>query len=72
MFQVLENGKPADSTSFPMLKKGKGWDKSIFDTFEDANDYAKQYFYPYLIGDFELNKVYSFAGGEDTAQIIEV
>lgn len=39
MFQVLDNGKPADSSEYPSLK-GHGWNNSIFQFFEAAEAYA--------------------------------
>lgn len=38
MYQVLENGIPADCFNYPTVHKS--WNKSIFSSFEEANQYA--------------------------------
>jgi hypothetical protein len=40
MFQVFEDGRPCDSVGYPIF--GKGWDKSTFDTFDEALKYARK------------------------------
>ena len=46
-FQVYQDGIPADSNSRQYIKNGKGWDNSVFDTFEEANIYAVLWARPY-------------------------
>jgi len=51
MFYVFENGQRADSSHINILPKGFGWDKSEFETFDDALEYAIKW-----LGDYEINK----------------
>jgi len=44
-YQVLENGKPADCHNF---KLHHSWDKSKFDSLEEAIAYLLNYFSPYI------------------------
>lgn len=41
-YNVYDNGKPANSTSFKSLA-GNGWDNSSFDTFVEAQAYANKW-----------------------------
>lgn len=41
-YQVFDNDKPADSNSYPKLKSG-GWDNSIFDSLDEAQNYANSW-----------------------------
>ena len=44
-YQVFESGKPADCHHCDI---DKSWNKSIFDTFEEAKDYAVKWFGAFL------------------------
>lgn len=78
MFQVLENGKPADSNSFN-LKKNNGWDCSIFEKKREAEVYAYTWCFPCSkqkalneAPEMELDKKYYISGAGDYIQIVEV
>ena len=67
-FQVFQDNKPADCDSFPAV--GSDWNKSVYDTFEEARAYAWQWIAPYggtydgSSGvDLKVNKPYEFAEG---------
>jgi len=64
-YQVIDTGKPADHEHCPSVHKS--WDKSIYDTFEEAFEYAKKWFNPYLGGVprkfLEDSKKYEYQAG---------
>jgi hypothetical protein len=73
-YQVLESGKLADETGYPILK-GFGWKNATFDSFEKAVEYAKKYFYPIYPADMDNlipNKSYSSSFEPDFLRIQEV
>lgn len=45
MFQVLENDKPAEHSSFPE-EVHPSWNCSTFNTFEEAKLYVVEWFFP--------------------------
>ena len=45
-YQVLQDNKPADTTGYPTIGDCKFWEKSIFDTYEEARLYAILWAYP--------------------------
>ena len=78
MFQVFDGGKPADETTVPRLK-GLGWENSKFETFEEAQKYARMWCAPYGssydgMNGFvlKLNEPYDYSGCGDTIEIREV
>lgn len=54
MWQVLENGKPADCFHY---KLHESWNKSQYETLEEAAEYAKKYFWPYLGEDTPIYQI---------------
>ena len=44
MYQVLQDGKPADCCGYPDVHPS--WCKSVFDTIEEANEYAYRWAFP--------------------------
>lgn len=42
MWQVFENDKSADSSTYPHIK-GRGWDNSKFCTFQQAYTYMRKW-----------------------------
>lgn len=44
-YQVFEGGKPADCFHH---KVDSSWNKSTFDTFEEAIEYAEQWLHPFV------------------------
>lgn len=67
MYQVMENGKPCDSTGFAWAKS---WQCSKFNTFEDALNYAKHW-----LGQFDTipsdwdGSPYDYSGDGDFIKI---
>lgn len=59
MYQVFNNDEPVDSAHFGVAS-GIGWDSSMFNTFNEAVEYARLWLGP-LYGnsadDIKLNKV---------------
>ena len=66
MFIVLDCSKPADCNGFKQLK-GYGWDKSSYDTFEAAEDYALKWLGIYGPGKgvLKLNEPYDYCMGSE-------
>ena len=54
MFQVFEDGKPADTQGYPIVR-GSCWENSKFETFDEAVEYAHLWALPVSRG--ELNKM---------------
>lgn len=50
MYQVFQDGKPADNTSFPNLKYDC-WKNSVFKTYHEAVFYAILWAWPYKQSD---------------------
>ncbi len=75
-YQVYDGGKPADSKHHVYINKGHGWDNSIFNTLEDAKDYAYNWFVSYIslneIKDMVPNEKYDYSGYGDCAEIKEI
>ncbi len=73
MFQVFDNGKPADSNGFPYLAN-LGWENSRFYTLEDARDYAHKWLGMGIYGMFEIgvNFPYDYSGYGDTIEIRQI
>lgn len=42
MYEVLDNGYPANYKGYPFLE-GKGWDVSEFETLNEAREYLKHW-----------------------------
>jgi hypothetical protein len=73
-YQVLESGKPCDCRNYEVHPS---WNQSIYDTFDDAMQYAKEWFWPFLGQQdstfiLELNKPYDYDGCGSTAEIREI
>lgn len=76
MFQVFDNNKPADTTGFPSLTKGNGWDNSVFPTYEEARKYAWMWLGPYGGSydgesgyDLKVNTPWDYSGYGDMIEI---
>lgn len=54
MYQVYQDGKPADSTGYPEIKS---WPNSKFDTFVQAVTYAIRWAYPYKLSDITAQMI---------------
>lgn len=70
-FQVLDNNEPADCHHF---KLDPSWDKSVFDTFEQAEEYALEWLGLYAPdkGELKPNTPYCYSGAEDYLEILVV
>lgn len=71
VYQVLENGKPADSKSYPKLAN-LGWDNSTFESFEAALAYALKWLGCYAPKTLEVGIPYDYSGYGDTIEIKKV
>lgn len=69
-FQVLDNGKSADCHGFPVHPS---WNKSLYDTFDEALKYAWKW-----LGDktggplLKVNTPWEYSGYGDTIEIREI
>lgn len=74
MFQVFDNGKPADCWNQKSLGDGEnGWTTSAFDTLDDAQEYATRYLGIYNPGrSLEVGEKYDYSGYGDILEIREV
>lgn len=54
MFGVFDNGGPADSTGLPQLQGIECWAVSVFNTFEEAQEYAHHWCGQYLAAEEKL------------------
>ena len=64
MFQVLDNGKPAE------LKGSKLWSDSIFQFFEEAQEYAEYYMAEFgTCAPKRPDKKVDYSGRGDTIEI---
>lgn len=78
MFQVLENGKPANHQSFP--KVHPSWNKAEWETFEQAKIYAWKWLGDCAGGsndgtdgvELKLNTPYDYSGYGDIIEIREI
>lgn len=70
-YQVFDNDKCADEIGFPRLE-GKGWVTSIFDTFEQATEYANKWLGQYAGEILKLNKPVDYSGCGDKIEIRSV
>ncbi len=73
MFQVFDNGKPADNKHFPVAAC---WNKSQYSSFEEAYEYAKDWLghYAYSLEE-SIHKVdwkIPYGGCDDYIEIREV
>lgn len=72
MFQVFDDGKPADTTGYPQLK-GKGWENSCFNTLEKAREYARHWLGCYYEDSyFRIGIPYDYDGCGSMIEIREV
>lgn len=83
-YQVLDNGKPADTSpngAGCKMTKGIGWDNSRFNTIDDAYKYAHEWlgpaYAPYSGWEYAYNqrlfeKPYAYSDAGDKIQIVEV
>lgn len=73
MFQVFDNGKPADEDGFPKLKE-HGWETSKFETFAEAEKYALHWLGQWAPepGVLQLNIPYDYNGYGDTILIKDI
>lgn len=82
MWKVLDNGMPADTSpngACCNVKKGIGWDKSTFETKEEAYQYAVSYLGPQYAPPYELSwlilhdilECYEYSAYEDVIKVIE-
>lgn len=74
-YQVLDNGKPADHSSYPRIHPS--WNCSKFDSYDEALAYVSRWLGNIDIEavrnfPLELNKPYDFNGHGDTIEIREV
>lgn len=70
MFQVFDNDKPAQ---YPNCNVDSSWSNSVFTTFADACNYAKNWLGVYWDGKrLELNKSYDYSGCGDNLEIREI
>lgn len=78
VYTVYDNGKPADNISYPMLSDLEHCSKSSFDTFEEAEIYAKVWYkeeQEYLFdtpthpSSFEIGVIYDYSGRGDVIEI---
>jgi hypothetical protein len=68
MFQVLENDIPCE---YPLFRVHPSWNKSSFDSLQDAIDYAKNWLGVYAPDTLNLNEPYDYNGYGDCLCIIE-
>ena len=62
MFQVFQNGKPADCFGYPEMHKS--WNKSKFETKHEAEVYAIHWAYPFSEEECR-NNAFSMEIGKD-------
>lgn len=59
-YQVFDTGKPADCNHHEV---DKSWNKSIFETYEEALTYVRKWLYPYgQAQEFPVNTPVCYAG----------
>lgn len=70
MYQVFDNGRPADKTGFPLLI-GKGWDTSSFPALQEAQEYALNWLnLPQNCGlELQVDAPYDYSGYGDILEI---
>ena len=61
-YQVFDCGRPADS-AHQNLSKNIGWDNSLFNSLEEAQLYAKNYFSPFLEITLSPDEPYDYCQG---------
>ena len=69
MYQVFDNGKPADCLH---CKVHESWNKSAYDTFEEALEYANKWLGMYGGVVLKLNTPWDYSGYGDMIEIREV
>ena len=70
MYQVLDNGKPADCFH---CNVHESWNKSTYSTFEEALEYARDWLGRYGIGVvLKPNTPWDYSGYGDIIEIREV
>ena len=64
-FQVFDCNKPADSKNVPSLAGIKCWEKSIFDSFNEAETYALNWLGQYGpgLGVLKVNEPFDYCMG---------
>jgi hypothetical protein len=70
MFQVFDNGRPADCNNH---KVHPTWNKSMYDSFEEAQQYCHQWLGEYAnCTPLKPNQKINYSGWGDTIEIREV
>lgn len=72
MFQVCDNGKPADDTTACPQLRGYGWTNSVFETFLEAAVYANKWLGEFGPLQLKLGVAVDYSGYGDTILIKEI
>ena len=65
-YQVLDNNKPAQ---YPYCNVSPSWNKSIYDSWEEAHEYAQKWLGDFAGCELKPNEPYNYSGAGDTIEI---